>query len=190
MAPSRQSARWQVAAWDRFEMELATALDETYADWTIEFFPMLLAKNGPSDDYAAARIVSQMSNRWRVRDNIWRPTESKLIESIQRADLVITQRFHGVVLASILSTPFVGISAHDKMRSFFTDSSLNNYCDYYSFTRESLAQATDAIPALYRFARLREESHARWHMLAQEIEDRLSTSEVIPLTQMTNPKRL
>jgi polysaccharide pyruvyl transferase WcaK-like protein len=130
---------------------------------------------GPHDDrLAAARIVSLMRTRERV-EFVNDPAElDSLVTLIASSSLVISLRFHGAMLAALLGVPFVGISMHDKMRSFFVENELQNWCDFYGFSGEQLLTAINASPSAERMKELREEGYERWQHMSDIVAGELS----------------
>jgi hypothetical protein len=169
----RDSPAWQVAAWDWFKGELAHTLDQHFGGMPVIFAPMCTGPGmtmGPDDDRLfAAEIVAQMGARDRVT-MLSDPADLQTLSGlITGADLIVTLRFHGAVLAAILEAPFVGISMHDKMRSFFEQNDMPNWTDYYGFTGTRLLDALEISPTRTELATLRDQGNAAWQRTSRRV---------------------
>lgn len=167
------------SASDWFTNQLAAVLD-TYAGngEHVDFVPMC-APTGPVDEvgleddrsfawHVAARMVHRdkvtISPSWGL---------GGLVDKIASSSLVISARFHGCVLATILGRPFVGISAHDKVRSFFVDNRFNNWADFYGFNRTAFEAAERRQPTIGVLKELTSREFAGWQSLRDTVEKAL-----------------
>jgi polysaccharide pyruvyl transferase WcaK-like protein len=135
--PTHQSPHWQHAAWHYFKSEFAQFLD-----WLVEnnYQPSLysLSHNTTgSDTWAATELLSQMQYRDYQYISPFRLFNFQSIaDLIAYSQVLITQRYHGMVLSEIANTPYVAISHHDKLQAFPT---LNGeIIPYYGFNKQSL----------------------------------------------------
>lgn len=174
--PRGSHASWQSLGAFWFEQELASILDQKIKNgYTVTFYPMQASSKEflkHDDRFWNNRIASLMEHRRLVTlkhgGNEW-----KLAKVIRYAELVISLRYHGCVFSTIFGTPFVGVSMHDKTRSYFVERDLKNYCDFYGFNKETFAQAAAAQPGEERLAAIREESYKQWQLTSDIVRDAL-----------------
>lgn len=133
--PTAGDPHWKYAAWDYFKSEMSQFLDDIVADGTtVTFFSM--SKNDTlHDDFAAMEILGQMKNRKRQLLPPFRIADAKTAEVfVRRFRMVVTQRYHGLVLADLAGTPAVVIAHHDKL-------SRAGSVSYWGITKSSLHRA-------------------------------------------------
>lgn len=53
---------------------------------------------------------------------------SKVVDLLRKADLIIGGRLHANIIGLLNSTPCIGLSYRPKIKSFFTDNRLSEYC--------------------------------------------------------------
>lgn len=134
------SATWKHSAWEFFKSEMAQALDGLVeAGWGIDILPMC-GNNYHQDSFAGGEIIGKMhSSVVRVF-----PFEDSYFQQfaafVSRYSIVISQRYHGLVVADMTGTPSVNIHHHDKLRHFL--SKKNIPIDFYGCSKGSI---TDAI---------------------------------------------
>ena len=117
VVPNRLAPYWKHASWNYFKSEFCQFLD-----WLIEneyhltFFPMCTGIE-VSDAWAASELVSHMKNR---NSSYLKYEECSSIEDItwmvSKHEMLLTQRFHGIVLAEMTRTPYIAIHHHDKLK--------------------------------------------------------------------------
>ena len=129
VVPSVRSPHWQYAAWTYFKSEFSQALDDIASNELISFMPMCTDTKS-NDEWAAAEIINSMSER-----NVLLVQQPKsLCEARLRfatASRVITQRYHGQVLATMTNTPCVVIDHHKKLTCVGS-------IPYYEFNKDKL----------------------------------------------------
>jgi hypothetical protein len=55
---------------------------------------------------------------------------------ISKYDLIITQRFHGIVLAEMTKTPYIAIHHHDKLKN--SQPNHGTFVSYYGINKQTL----------------------------------------------------
>lgn len=113
--PDWQSPHWKHAAWGYFKNELAQTLDALIEDkYTIDFFPMSLHFK-QNDQYAAHEIINHTSSD---KIKVLTPPQdfNKTLQLFSSYPIIITQRYHGAILADIVKTPSLTIYHHDKLK--------------------------------------------------------------------------
>jgi polysaccharide pyruvyl transferase WcaK-like protein len=85
------------------------------------------------DQYAIADVRAALASMAspealaRLIDQTVPWTVSGLVDRIASVDFVVTSRFHGVVLAHVLSKPTIAVSPHPKVSAVMTDAGLSEY---------------------------------------------------------------
>jgi polysaccharide pyruvyl transferase WcaK-like protein len=152
--PQRDEPHWKHAAWAYFKSEFSQFLDWLVEEgYKINFFPLCLADK-MDDIWAANELISHMGERSRallLQDSAHKMSEvSKLISQY---NVVITQRFHGIVLCEMTKTPYLAIHHHDKLKK--SEETEGRFISYYGLSRRDLINAfelafkmkyTDVLP--------------------------------------------
>jgi len=116
--PQNTDLNWKFAAWNYFRSQVCETLDELIEDgWMVHFYPMCQNKT-IDDSWAAVEILDLMKHRNKYMLLNKPLTEMKdIISLFSRNSIILTQRFHGIVLADLAQRPVVSISHHDKIQS-------------------------------------------------------------------------
>lgn len=144
VVPQWNDPHWKHAAWQYFKTEFAQFLDNLLSDgYSINFLP-LCTDFCLDDNMAATEIINHMI--WRNHGYLL-PQENTITsatKTISRYDIVITQRYHGIVLAEMVNVPCLPIYHHDKLKhpqglSFYglTKDKLREQFDYLFHTKVS-----------------------------------------------------
>lgn len=140
VVPQQSDPHWKHTAWEYFKSEFSQFLDELIIEgYTISF--LSLCNNFCLDDsFTAAEIINHMMNR---NTGYLLPKKNTLgdaTEIISRYSAVITQRYHGIVLAEMLAIPCLSIVHHDKLKSLQSSS-----LSYYGITKDKLRNQFDQL---------------------------------------------
>lgn len=136
-------AAWKHSAWEYFKSECSQAfemlLDKGY---NIDVFPMCNNKHH-NDTFTAIEIINKMiSNKLKML-----PFEevdfNKICKIISSYELVISQRYHGLVIADITQTPCINLHHHDKLKEF--SGTFTKNIDFYKCAKTSILDAVDDI---------------------------------------------
>lgn len=141
--PTRISPNWERAAWDYFKSETAQALDELILDgWKVTMAPFCDDVNR-RDSWACAELIAHCTERRSIQclDSTWYGdmTFDAVRSQFESCSIVVTQRFHGAILAQITSTPCVVIHHHDKLAQFESDEA--QLVPYYGVRKDLLKTA-------------------------------------------------
>jgi polysaccharide pyruvyl transferase WcaK-like protein len=125
LVPQHKDPHYKHTSWSYFCSEFAQFIDNLIENnYQVKFFPMS-QNNTLHDHNASIEIINQLTNR----DNdllITDPPQS--IEEVSflfsQFQLIITQRFHGIILADIAKTNHISIYHHSKIKE---DDSLYYY---------------------------------------------------------------
>lgn len=100
-----------------------------------------LQSNEPHDDRILCKEIFQELKDPRLKILEYNSNINKIISELAYADLVISIRLHGTIVASALGTPIVNLSYSDKTKYFMKDLGLNGYCfDAWNFKPSIVAE--------------------------------------------------
>jgi hypothetical protein len=143
VVPNYNSESWQSSSWDYFKSEFAQSIDELISKYKITFLPF--STNASVNDInASIEIINRARYRskFTINDNIGE-TFAEIASNLNNYDLIITQRYHGIVLAEMLNIPYVSIHHHDKLKPHYPYN--GNYLSYYNFNKSSLLESIDIL---------------------------------------------
>lgn len=139
VVPDNGSANWKHASWNYFKSEFAQSLDCLIEEkYHINFFSMCNS-DSVNDNFAAIEIINMMkhkSNKNIITHNSYNITN--IIELFSQYKLIITQRFHGIVLAELAEVPYIAIHHHDKLKSITSEKGLHT--SYYGLYKQNLLE--------------------------------------------------
>jgi polysaccharide pyruvyl transferase WcaK-like protein len=143
VVPDWQSPHYKHAAWEYFKNELAQTLDHLIeSKHSIDFFSM--SSDGPQNDaHVAAEIINRMSNR---KSTILASETSfeKVLSLFSSYQMIITQRYHGAILANIAKVPSITIHHHDKLKT-----TPNQHLPFYGITKNQLLEQIERKEAAF-----------------------------------------
>jgi len=149
--PTRVSPNWERAAWDYFKSEAAQALDELIiAGWKVTMAPFCDDANR-RDSWACAELIAHCSERRAIRclDATWYGDAAfaKVRSIFDTCSVVVTQRYHGAVIAQSTGAPCVVIHHHDKLARI--DPTVAKLVPYYGVQKHALKSAIGSaeVPA-------------------------------------------
>lgn len=137
VVPKHNDPHWKHAAWEYFKSEFSQTLDELVPDYTLAFFNMC-TNYQLNDGNAAIEIINKMT---RIKKFEFYQA-SNLIDAtniISQYSMVITQRFHGVILSQMAKVPCLTIHHHDKLK--YGDFQLS----YYGLFKNQLLEKINLI---------------------------------------------
>lgn len=139
VVPKYSDPQWKHAAWGYFKSEFCQFLDHLVKEgYTLNFLSMC-SNNAMDDGWAASELVAHMENRsseYIIHEPISGFTN--VSELFSQYQFVITQRFHGIVLAEMTRVPYIALYHHDKLKNCFP--SEGNYLSYYGVTKQDLIE--------------------------------------------------
>ena len=146
LVPARSAPAWKKPAWEYFKSEISQAFDELIADgWTITTAPFSAA-SGMRDQWAAFEVTAMCDKRWKVKslDESWLTrTFEQITWEYNKHSVVLTQRFHGAVIAQVTQTPCVVVHHVDKLEQMYGCQKVS----YYGVRKDLML---DAIKNAYR----------------------------------------
>jgi polysaccharide pyruvyl transferase WcaK-like protein len=138
--PQLSDPHWKHAAWGYFKAEFAQFLDWLIEEnYTVNFFQFCQAFK-MHDQWAAYELLSLMNRR----DNIFVLQEdySKIelaSQLLSQYSIVITQRYHGIVLSEMTHTPYISLYHHDKLKPANSDN--GKFISYYGLSKRNMINA-------------------------------------------------
>ena len=141
VVPNWQSKHWEHTHFENLRLEFSQVLDSCIEDgYTIRFLPFSTHPKS-SDNAAATEIINSM--KWRNENYkvSCAQTFAAITEMMSKFELVITARFHGIVLAEMLKIPYIAICHHDKLSSAAIQNGL--YTSYYGMNKRCILDLID-----------------------------------------------
>lgn len=130
VVPMYDDPYWKHTFWHKFKIEMGQFLDMLIDDgYRIDFLP-LCKDNESSDVGAIVELANGMKHR---RANIVgsETTVASLSKVFGSYEHIITQRYHGMILADMCSIPCITIAHHDKLQS-------RSSISYFELTKKKL----------------------------------------------------
>lgn len=139
--PQSSAAHWKHAAWTYFKSEFAQFIDCLIEkNYQPHFFSMCHAIK-LEDDWAASELIGAMEKRNSQLLLSERPQDIEAItQLVSQYDLIITQRYHGIILAEMCKVPYIVISHHDKLKYAQGN---GTFLSYYGISKDQLLKATE-----------------------------------------------
>lgn len=143
VVPRWDGPNWMSASWEYFKSEFAQTLDALYeSGFNLHFFSMCANKK-IDDNWAATEIINKMhhrSNEYLVRA---KPKGiGSVTKLISQFELIVTQRYHGIVLSEMTRVPYLAIHHHDKIKNSYPHEGRS--LSYYGATKANLLQEINA----------------------------------------------
>lgn len=140
IVPNWNDAHWKHSAWGFFKMEMAQTLDNLIErDYTIQFYPMCY--NRQSNDYYAATEIINMMRHKEVDILEWADSFLTNHRIFSAYSTIISQRYHGLVLAEMVDTPYISIWHHDKLKE--THFNRGQFIPYFETSKASLLKSIE-----------------------------------------------
>lgn len=139
LLPTNTDSYIKNITWESFKSQFSQFLDFAIDNkYSIDFLSMCSNEN-INDNWAAREIINKMKNRsskyrlLEISSNF--RTVSQLISQY---DIIITQRFHGIVLSEIMNKKYIAIHHHDKLKNCSPAS--GNFISYYEISKDKLIE--------------------------------------------------
>lgn len=142
VVPLYLDAHWKHASWNYFKSEISQVLDElSQKQIKTHFFPMS-SNHKLNDHWAAIEILNQTQSK---SDQLLLPPITNfenVIQLFSQYKLIITQRYHGAILAQIAQVPHLIISHHDKLSTYYP-ATQGTILPYYGINKAILSTNID-----------------------------------------------
>lgn len=135
--PKNSDPYWAHAAWLHFKSEFTQFLDCLIDDgFKLSFFSMCQGIK-INDNWAAAELLSPMKKSENKFLLSYQPVGIESVTGlISSYDMVVTQRFHGIVLSEMTRTPYISIYHHDKLK--LCQPNEGAFMSYHNISKQSL----------------------------------------------------
>jgi len=165
VVPQNNSPQWMHASWNYFKSEFSQFLDYLVLNnHNINFFSMCNSES-INDANAAIEIINMMHERknYILKSDI--ESANEIINLFSSYETIITQRFHGIVLAEMAKTKYMALYHHDKLKLVQP----NNGCfiNYYGLNKQQL------IDSFCNLKEIPENSHTNDFKKIQFLVDKL-----------------
>lgn len=140
VVPNWNEPHWKHVAWEYFKTEFAQFLDNLINEGYLLNFLPLCTDSSLDDNLATAEIISRMVSR---NHRYFLPKEntfSSITETMSRYSLIITQRYHGIVLAEMVNVPCLSIVHHNKLKR-----SQGHELSFYGITKDKIKEQFDQL---------------------------------------------
>lgn len=136
--PRWDSPHWKHLAWDMFRSECAQFLDELASRKIGITFAGMCCNRDMDDAWVVPGIVSMMKARSA------RTAKCAMFSSLNIPDynVVITQRYHGIVLAEAAGVPYISVDHHGKLA--YAHPSVGRHLPYHGTNKQDVLSAFDA----------------------------------------------
>lgn len=131
---------WKENAWNYFKSEFSQALEILEKDYTIDILAMC-SNSKHRDENSGAEILNKMT---KTKINIIPFVEhdfKSITTLMNKYKLIISQRYHGLVLADILGIKNVNIYHHSKLQNFNSINSIG--INYYELSKNKILDSID-----------------------------------------------
>lgn len=140
VVPQNTDPHWKYNAWDHFKFEYSQFLDHLINnDFEIGFFPMCV-NSKENDRNAAHEIINCMHHRG---DYLINHQITDICELFSQYETIITQRYHGIILAEMLNIPYISIFHHDKLKQSYLNAGI--FTSYHEISKHSLIDQFNTI---------------------------------------------
>jgi polysaccharide pyruvyl transferase WcaK-like protein len=130
--PTYKDDHWKHASWNYFKCEFAQFVDSLIeTGHKIKFLPMCDNKH-ISDVWAIYEIISHMIHRSNV-DIVYH------LDQFDQCQTIVTQRYHGIILAQLARKHYISIHHHDKLKDSLIKE--GEYIPYYGINKDGLIKS-------------------------------------------------
>jgi len=141
IVPHHLDPYWKHASWSHFKSEFAQFLDILINEGFKLNFMSMCRNNKDNDDWPAGEIIGHMTRRNKYLLDEQPMRIEDVTGLISQYSLIITQRFHGIVLSEIVKTPYIAIHHLSKLK--FSHPRNGSFLDYYSSAKQSFIDSFD-----------------------------------------------
>jgi len=137
VVPTHLSPHWMHIAWDRFKDEMAQVLDHFYDSGVQTSFMLMCSNDSMKDEWACSELIARMRRRgWRKQIYAINHDHVEACSLMTKHRVVITQRYHGIILAEMAGVPYIALEHHDKLKN--VQPHRGQHISYYGATKAKL----------------------------------------------------
>lgn len=139
LVSNNSDPHWKHASWEYFKSEMSQFISENDTD----VFPMSESHiNNLSDSCAAIELLNKI--KYDKRKILTHTQEFEEIRNIfSKYKVIITQRYHGIILAEMFGIPYIAIHHHDKLKN--CQPANGQFISYYNFNKSALNEAINSL---------------------------------------------
>jgi hypothetical protein len=142
--PAHSDPHWMHVAWEHFKDEVAQALDVCIDRGLQPAFMLMCASEQKEDLWPAAEIMGRMKRRAPALAT-YRVDNLEATRLMRHHRVVVTQRYHGIVLAEMSGVPYVSVNHHNKLK--LARPHRGTSLSYYGIQKDALIDAVDTALA-------------------------------------------
>lgn len=134
--PQNKDPYWKHVSWNYFKSEFSQFIDFLIKEKCyVDFLPFCV-NNNSNDQWAAYEIINHMDNH--NGQSVLNPFYgiANVSRVISKYEMVITQRYHGVVISEMMGIPYISIHHHDKLKP--TNKNVGKFISYYGTSKGDL----------------------------------------------------
>jgi exopolysaccharide biosynthesis predicted pyruvyltransferase EpsI len=135
LLPRWNDIQWKHASWNYFKSEFSQFLDVLKEQKHTIDFGAMCSNSYLHDLGASAEIINQMKSRNFDKQIVLPDDFIQLTKFLSQYEIIISQRYHGAILADMCRRPCIAIAHHDKLKSP-TPSSFT--VPYYGLSKQTL----------------------------------------------------
>lgn len=140
--PTHASPHWMHVAWERFKDESAQCIDQLVDDHGLHIDFGLMCRNDRQDDAWPAHELTGRTLRRPPKQLLHRLSDLEgAVALMRRHRVVVTQRYHGIVLSEIAGVPYVSVAHHDKLNDAMPHR--GTYLSYHGINKRQLVSAIE-----------------------------------------------
>lgn len=146
LLPKWNDPHWKHMSWSYWKLEIAQTFDYLIENgYIISTYPMSINVKSNDND-AALEIFNMMHCNDRVlKLDPYNFNEfDKIISLFSRFSTIISQRYHGSILAEMAGAPYISIAHHDKLKQTYY-----NYGSFTSYFETSKSKLLNEIKNSY-----------------------------------------
>lgn len=114
--PTYDCAHWKHVAWEHYKNEFAQVLDLIMDNGSNVSFLLMCANKQMEDAWAASELIARLKRRPKNRP-VYMGVGTEIMTIMKAHKAVVTQRYHGIILAEAAGVPYVSIDHHDKLKN-------------------------------------------------------------------------
>jgi len=136
VVPNNTDEHWKFNAWEHFKFEFSQFIDHLIDHEYSVNFAAMCKNNKENDEYAAIEIINSIRNKEKVNVvNLNVNNKQNIFNEFSKYETIITQRFHGIILAEILRIPNISLFHHDKLKSSYLNEGA--FISYYASSKQT-----------------------------------------------------
>lgn len=134
-------AAWKHTAWEYFKSEFSQTLEVLLEQGhSIDVLPMC-HNSRHKDEFTAIEIINKMTNGKITILPFKEHDFASLSNIVSSYELIISQRYHGLVISDMVKIPCINLHHHDKLKEF--SAPLTKNIDYYRTSKSAILSAID-----------------------------------------------